>query len=225
MRDTQHHTPSALRYSDELFAPEDELLQRVRHAGESLHAGMMVSAYEGKMLHLFAQMIGAKRILEIGTFVGYSTLWMARALPDDGSLITLEYQAEHAALARDFFAQDTVAGTKITLMEGAALTSLTQIAATITEPFDLIFIDAAKGEYYDYLMSCEPMLRAGGLIIGDNSLLFGAMHGEPRQRASAKAITSMQAFNQHLAKQSLFTSVLIPTPEGMTVALKKPQNS
>ena len=223
MRDTHTQSPTAYSYSDALFAPEDALLQHIRAAGEALHVGMMVSAYEGKMLHLFARMIGAKRILEIGTFVGYSTLWMARALPEDGALITLEYQAEHADLARGFFAQDNVAGKKISLIEGAALTSLATLPQS--ELFDLIFIDAAKGEYHDYVMLCEPLLREGGLIIGDNSLLFGAMYGEPRGRASKKAIASMQAFNQHLANTVHYTSVLIPTPEGLTVALKNPKIS
>lgn len=211
---------SAIVYSDGLFAPEDTLLQTIRTKGEALHAGMMVSAYEGKMLHLFARMIGAKHILEIGTFVGYSTLWMARALPQDGTLTTIEFNPLHAELAQGFFAQDAYAASRITLRQGAALEQLANIQQSFSHPFDLIFIDAAKGEYHDYLVLCEPMLRTGGLIIGDNTLLFGAMHGEARQRTSAKAIASMRAFNERLADNSHYSSVLVPTPEGMTVAIK-----
>ncbi len=224
MRDIHNPTPTAYSYTDALFAEEDTLLQQIRATGEHLRAGMMVSAYEGKMLHLFAKMIGAKNILEIGTFVGYSALWLARALPENGALITLEFNPDHAKLARNFFDQDPHVSTKITLMEGAALDTLEYIHTSHNEPFDLIFIDAAKSEYANYLRLCEPMLRVGGLIIGDNSLLFGAMYGDARQNTSKSAVASMQTFNQRLANKTLFTSVLIPTPEGLTVALKNPQN-
>jgi predicted O-methyltransferase YrrM len=207
-------------YIERTFIHEDSLLQAIRSTGESLRQGMMVSATEGKILHLFAKMAQATRILEIGTFVGYSTVWLARAMPEDGQLITLEFDSSHASIARDFFAQDASLQSRITVMEGAALTSLDTIALTHTQPFDLIFIDAAKSEYLRYLEACEPLLRKGGIIIGDNTLLFGALAGEPWQRTSASAIASMSAFNQRLGDASLYTGILIPTNEGLSVAIK-----
>ena len=207
-------------YIERTFAQEDALLQAIRATGDALRQGMMVSALEGKMLHMFARMISAKRILEIGTFVGYSTVWLARALPADGQLITLEFDGKHAALAHEFFAQDPAIAPRITLMEGAALSSLETLRTTITEPFDLIFMDAAKSEYYLYLQACEPMLRRGGVIIGDNSLLFGALAGEPWQRTSKSAIEAMTAFNARLGDPSFYSGILIPTDEGLSVAIK-----
>jgi predicted O-methyltransferase YrrM len=207
-------------YIERTFAQEDDLLRNIRTMGEGMRPGMMVSASEGKMLHTFAHMIGAKHILEIGTFVGYSTVWLARALPEDGQLTTLEFDAHHAQLAQGFFAKDTALASRITLMEGAALTSLEKLSSTITTPFDLIFIDAAKSEYHDYLLACEPMLRKGGLVIGDNSLLFGALAGEPWQRTSQSAIDAMTAFNARLGTPELYTGILFPTQEGLTVAVK-----
>lgn len=207
-------------YIERTFTEEDTLLQAIRAKGESLRQGMMVSALEGKLLHTLAAMMHADRILEIGTFVGYSSVWLARALPAHGQLTTLEFDANHAALARDFFAQDASLHTRITVLEGAALTSLDALQEQTKEPFDLIFIDAAKSEYFNYLLACEPLLRKGGLVIGDNSLLFGALAGEAWQRTSASAISAMTAFNQRLGDSSYYTGILLPTSEGMTIAVK-----
>lgn len=206
-------------YISSIFAGEDALLQRIREKGEALQAGMQVSAVEGKMLFCFARMAGAARILEIGTFVGYSTLWMARALPESGTLITLEADAKHADLAQGYFSESEVAG-KITIRRGKALESLAAMAGEALPPFDMVFIDAAKGEYAEYLTLVTPMIRKGGLIVGDNTLLFGAMAGEKPAHVSEKAVRSMQEFNRKLSDSTLFDSILLPTEEGMTVARK-----
>lgn len=219
MRKIGSERDGAARYSDEVFALEDPLLQRIRAAGEALRPGMMVSAHEGKMLHLFAKMVGARRVLEIGTFVGYSTVWLARALPEDGQVISIEFDAHHARLAREMIAEDALVASKITILEGKALEELDKLRQR-ESLFDVVFIDAAKAEYAQYLALCVPMLREGGLIIGDNTLLFGAMAGEPWQKTSRAAEESMRAFNAALAGDPCFTSVLIPTHEGLTVAMK-----
>lgn len=204
------------RYITEIFVQEDGLLAEVRAEGERLRPGMQVSPPEGKLLSVLAKLAGASRILEIGTFVGYSTLWLARALPEGGALVTLEQDEKHAAIAEDFFARSDVAG-RIRLLRGAALDTLPALEG---ESFDLVFIDAMKSEYSAYLDLVEPMLRPGGLVIGDNTLLFGAMVGEPRMQVSASAIEAMQQFNQRLANPAHYHGILLPTEEGLTVAQK-----
>lgn len=201
-------------YIDRTFAPEDELLTSVRLAGEALRPGMQISSGEGQLLYMLARMIDAKRIVEIGCFMGYSAIWMARALPQDGQLITLEASPEYAQTARTHFAQTDL---PITLLEGDAAASL----ATLEGPFDLVFIDADKSGYARYLDITLPMLRSGGLLIGDNSLLFGAMTGQAKQSVSNGAIEAMQQFNNRLATSDQVDAVMIPTDEGLTVARKR----
>ncbi len=210
------HTDPTLHYITQTFVEEDDLLRDVRAQGEALRAGMQISPLEGKLLYVLASLIQARRILEVGTFVGYSTLWLARALPTDGRLVTLEYDEKHANYAEAFFTRSAFAHT-IGLRRGAALETL---AAMRDETFDLVFIDAMKREYSDYLDCVEPMLRPGGLVVGDNTLLFGAMIGKPQQGVSADAIESIRRFNTRLADPTRYRSILLPTEEGLTVAQK-----
>lgn len=207
------------RYIAETFCPEDVLLERVKAKGEELVPGMQVSAVEGKTLHVLASLIQARHILEIGTFVGYSTLWLARALPSHGTLITLEYNPEHARFARGFF-DESEQKDQIEIRQGKALDSLQTIVRE-RRLFDLIFIDAAKAEYPEYVEMLLPQVRKCGLIIGDNSLLWGNLTGEPWQEASKGAIEGMKRFNSMLANPEYFTGTLLPTTEGLTVAVKK----
>lgn len=201
-------------YIDTTFAPEDALLQRVRKAGEQRRPGMQISAGEGKLLSMFAKLIGAKRILEVGCFVGYSAICMARALPKDGELITLEYSDEYAEVAQSHFDDSRL---PITLIKGNASASI----ATLDGAFDLIFIDADKLNYLNYLHATLPLLRQGGLMIGDNTLLFGAMLGQPDGQTSQAAIDAMKAFNETMAHSEQLEGILIPTTEGLTIAQKQ----
>lgn len=202
-------------YIDSHFAPEDALLAKVRAAGESLQAGMQISAGEGKLLSLFATITGAKRILEIGCFMGYSAICMARALPKDGALITIESRDEYAELAEQHIAQSNL---PITVIRGRALEQI----ASLEGLFDMIFIDADKISYAQYLQAALPLLREGGLMIGDNTLLFGAVYGQPTHRTSPSALKAMTQFNQRMNDGNPLEGVMIPTDEGLTVAIKRP---
>jgi len=204
---------ATIDYINGTFAPEDALLQQVRAVGESLAPGMQISPYEGKMLQLFARMISATRVLEIGSFVGYSTISLARALPADGTLVTLEFNPKHAAYARTHLASYP----QVQVIEGDALA----LIDTLDGPFDLLFIDAEKRSYMKYLDAAMPKLRSGALVIADNSLLFGALAGEPRIKVSAEAQEVMAALNRRLAQSDEFSGVMIPTEEGLTVAIKR----
>lgn len=196
------------------FAPEDALLQRVRAVGESLQEGMQVSAAEGRLLYLLARMVNAKRIIEIGSFVGYSSICMARALPADGQLISFERNPLHVEYARTHTRES---GLPITILEGDALALLSSMHGL----FDLVFLDGEKRRYLDYLDAVTPLVRKGGLVIADNSLLFGAVLGAPEQRASKEATLAMQRLNERLADSDAYEGIMLPTAEGMTIGIRK----
>jgi predicted O-methyltransferase YrrM len=213
-------TQGVFQYISELFAEETPALITARDKGETLVPGMQISPYEGKLLAMLVAMSGARHILEIGSFVGYSTLWMAGAMPDDGTLVTLEHASHHAQLTR---AHAALAGLdqRITVEEGEALPFL---EGYVPPPggVDLMFLDAAKREYPDYLSHATRLLCPGGLLVADNTLLFGHMIGEPQKNASQAAIEGMRCFNTELAASKLFQTIMLPTEEGMLIARKLP---
>lgn len=158
------------RYISQTFAAEDDVLRATRD--EMQREGVPsinVSASEGKLLHVLVLMTGAKRILEIGTLGGYSAIWMARALPPDGKLVSLELDPHHADVARRNVARAGLTD-KIEIRVGPASESLSQMAANGEAPFDLAFIDADKDGYVEYLGKTVPLVREGGLVLGDNTL-------------------------------------------------------
>lgn len=163
------------RYITGLLLPPDAALEAALAA--SVAAGLppiAVSPPQGKLLHLLARMQGAQNILEIGTLGGYSTIWLARALPPAGRLITLEVEPKHAEVARANFARAGLAGT-VELRLGPALETLPQLAAERRGPFDLIFIDADKPNIPHYFTWALPLSRRGGVIIIDNVVRKGAV--------------------------------------------------
>ncbi|MFC9929937.1 O-methyltransferase [Streptomyces sp. NPDC127190] len=150
------------------LSPDDEVLQAALRESEA--AGLppiAVTAAQGKLLHLLAQVQGARCILEIGTLGGYSTIWMARALPEDGRLISLEYSAKHAEVATRNLARaglDRITEVRV----GPALESLPKLADENPAPFDLVFIDADKVNNPHYVEWALRLTRAGSLIVLDN---------------------------------------------------------
>jgi len=178
---------------------------------------MQIRPYEGQLLQVLLGLIGARRVVEIGSFMGYSTMAMAMALPEGGTVLALEKNPDYAALIADH-AQKCGVADKVQVRSGDAMELLADIPASPL--WDAVFIDAEKRAYPDYLQRVEPLIRPGGLIIGDNTLLFGAMVGEPKQKVSAEATQAMRDFNARLADSSRYRAVLIPTEEGLTVAQK-----
>jgi caffeoyl-CoA O-methyltransferase len=158
--------------------------------------------------------MGARRVLEIGTFTGYSALCMAEGLPDDGELITLDRDPEATRVARDFFDRSPH-GRKIRLALGDALESLRALPAS--SPFDLAFIDADKERYLDYYEEILPRLRPGGLLVADNTLWSGRVL-DP-QAATDRAIA---AFNARLTSDPRVENVLLPVRDGLMLARKLP---
>ncbi|OYW14186.1 MAG: hypothetical protein B7X02_00620 [Rhodospirillales bacterium 12-54-5] len=211
---SRNNSPT-MDYITRMFVREPAWLNPVRERGEMLRAGMQVSPAEGKMLHWLLRISGAENILEIGSFIGYSTLWMAHALPPSGHITTLERDEKNAEIAAQHFFTSPHAA-QINIVQGDALAWLS--AQPLKPAYDFVFIDAEKRSYARYLESVMPLLKPRAWIVGDNSLLFGALSGEAPNAASSEAIAAIQQFNTLLADETRFESMLLPTTEGMTVA-------
>jgi predicted O-methyltransferase YrrM len=172
---TQDRWTAVDAYIDESVLGFDPVLNDVLEA--SAAGGLpsiAVSPSQGKFLFIIAKAIGARRILELGTLGGYSGVWLARALPPDGRLVTIEVDPKHAEVARRSFERAGVARV-IDLRVGQALDVLPQLGAEESAPFDLAFIDADKGHYPEYLKWAVQLCRPGALIIADNVVRDGAV--------------------------------------------------
>lgn len=202
-------------YLAETFAVEPQGLETARIAGEERHAGMQLSPYEGSLVAWLVKMSGATSILEMGTFMGYSALWMAST---GANVTTLEFSASNAVLARQHIENSPYAH-KITLHETEILEWLSSQKA---QPlYDFVFIDAEKKSYMAYLEAVLPLLKPNAWIVADNTLLWGAVSGEPTRSVSGEAVDVMKAFNKRLAGWEEFEGMMLPTLEGLTVARRR----
>jgi predicted O-methyltransferase YrrM len=163
------------RYFVEQVIPADPVMDAVREANAAAELPAIdVSPNEGKLLHLLARMQRAERILEVGTLGGYSTIWLARALPPHGRLVTLEFEAKHAAVAQENVRRAGLESL-VEIRQGAAEDSLAQLHAEGAAPFDLIFVDADKKSNPVYLEWSLRLSRVGSLIVVDNVVRDGAV--------------------------------------------------
>jgi predicted O-methyltransferase YrrM len=159
-------------FIDQLVAEDDVLVQARASAHEAGWPLPEVAPNQGKFLALIAEMIGARRVLEFGTFAGYSTIWLARAVGATGRVTTLEIDPERAALARENFRRAGLES-RIEVIVGPALKSAHALIAAADEPYDLAFIDADKPNNAAYLAAAVSLLRPGGVVIGDNVVRDG----------------------------------------------------
>lgn len=163
------------QYLDKMLIPRDATLKEaLATASKAKLPAIQVSSVQGKFLHLLVRIMGARNILEIGTLGGYSTIWMARALPEGGRIITLEADPKHAEVARKNFARSGVEN-KVELRLGKALDTLPEVAADGRGPFDMFFIDANKSNMPEYFEWSLKLARAGSVIIADNVVREGAV--------------------------------------------------
>ena len=180
----------AEQYIVEHLLGRDEALDSVLAAAQAAEMpDIQVSPTHGKLLMLLAQMHGAKKILEIGTLAGYSTIWLARALPADGKLITLEFDPKHAAVARSNIAKAGFAD-RVEVREGSALNTLPLLKAEGAGPFDFVFIDANKTGYSDYLDWALQLTRRGSVIVADNTVQAGRIADADCDDPTVQAIRS-----------------------------------
>lgn len=182
-------------YVDSSLSLSDDVLNRTIAANaDGGLPSIDVTAAQGKLLHLLARMIGAKRVLEIGTLGGYSTIWLARALPSDGRVVTLEFDPKHAAVARQNIDRAGL-GSVVDVRVGKALDVLPVIQKENTGPFDLIFIDADKVNNPNYFEWALKLSRPGSLIIVDNVVREGGLadgtSDDPAIRASRAVVELM----------------------------------
>jgi predicted O-methyltransferase YrrM len=201
-------------YVNDLYAPEDDALRWIQ--AEAARRGLpsiSVQPFEGRLLHMLVLMSGARKVVEIGTLAGYSSVWMARALPAGGKLFTLEMDSSHAAMARESFARAGVSD-RVEIREGAALDSLQTLSADT--PFDFVFIDADKTGYPAYLEWSIANLRAGGIVAAHNALRDGAVL-DPQDDGDH----AIAAYNRALANDPRLESYLFAIGDGLTVGVKK----
>ena len=200
-------------YVNDLFAREDEVLAWIQ--AETRRHDMpqiSLSPQEGRMLQWLAQLAGARKIVEIGTLAGYSGTWLARALPPDGVLHTLEVSSLHARVARASFARAGLED-RVQLHEGPALQSLQKLSAQ--GPFDLVFIDADKEGYPDYLAWSLDHLRVGGVIATHNAFRGGRVLAQ-----GSEGDEGMHRFNRSLATEARLSSTIIAIGDGIAVGIK-----
>jgi len=191
-------------YIDRLFVEEDEGLRAAAASStDGVIPDIRISGGQGKLLYLLLKLTGASRILEIGTLVGYSTIWMARALPEGGKLVSLECDPHHADVARRNIEKAGVAD-RVEVITGNAHDTLETMIADGESPFDLIFLDAEKPGYPEYLQKMLKLSRAGTLIAGDNVVRKGEVLNPQDEFAEGAA-----RFNELLAAEPAVEAVIL----------------
>lgn len=209
------------RYFDALFAPQDPVLsEALKTASEAGLPPIQVSPSQGALLNILVRAQNARAILEIGTLGGYSTIWMARGLPDDGRLVTLEIEPKHAAIARANFERAGLAG-RITLMLGPASQSLAKLVEDGAGPFDMVFIDADKVSTPEYLTFTLRLTRPGSVVIVDNVVRKGEVANASSSDPDVKGV---QGALEMFASDPRFVGAAIQTVgskgyDGLAIAL------
>ncbi|MCE2472645.1 MAG: O-methyltransferase [Anaerolineae bacterium] len=200
-------------YVGELFAREDATLRYVRQ--QTAVRGLpqiSLEPNEAKLLQLLVRLSGAVRVVEVGTLAGYSGICIARALPEQGQLITIEVSSVHAEVARAHFEYAGLAN-KVKVLQGAGLQVLPSLAKDA--PYDLMFIDADKGNYHNYLAWAADNLRVGGAVVADNAFWGGRIFDPKTEDDQA-----MVAFNRTLADHPQFDSAIIEVGDGIALGVK-----
>jgi len=207
--------PLAEEYAMRYTTPEDPLIKSVAEYTHAHHPDpqMLSGHLQGKFLEIFSILLKPRRILEIGTFTGYSALCMAKGLTNDGELHTIEIREETAAIARGNFSR-SIEHEKIILHIGDAL----QLIQTLDESWDLVFIDADKINYKAYYQLVLPRVRKGGVILADNVLFHGEVLEEPVKGKNAKAI---QSFNDFVLNDHSVDKVMLTVRDGLFLFRKK----
>jgi caffeoyl-CoA O-methyltransferase len=209
------------QYILKLVGGEDEALRAAdKSIMEEDLPPISVSANQGKFLHVLAKICRAKKILEIGTLAAYSTIWMARALPQDGKLITLEFDPHHARVAKNNIERAGLSKL-VDVRIGKAIELLPQLLANNEGPFDMIFIDADKPPYTEYFQWSLKLAHPGTLIVADNVIREGNVL-DPR--STDEMVQGVQRFNEYLSQSKSVTATIIQTVgakvhDGMALAV------
>ncbi len=212
MKTANHYTPPVMELVRSLVAPEDSVLAAARRrAGEAGLPAIEIAPEDGALLAALVRLLRPALIVEIGTLFGYSAIWMARALPSGGRMITIEHEPAHAAVARANLAAAGLDGT-VEVREGDAR----EVLATIPPPVDMVFVDADKASYPLYLAWAVAALRPGGLFAADNAFQGGRVV-DPGDDSSAIAVRAML---ESLAGDD-WHPAMAPTLEGLAIGIRR----
>ncbi|MEO8822321.1 MAG: O-methyltransferase [Ginsengibacter sp.] len=202
-------------YATSFSEPTDGLLKEIEDftLNHHAHSNMLSGPLQGKLLEMLSKIIRPQRILEVGTFTGYSALCLVKGLQPGGELHTMELRNEDAEIAQNYFTKSSH-NEQIILHRGNAL----EIIPTLDEKWDLVFIDADKINYITYYELVLPGLKKGGVILADNVLFHGEVLNE---KISGKNAIAIHAFNEHVAKDERVQQVIITLRDGLMMIIKK----
>jgi predicted O-methyltransferase YrrM len=202
-----------VQYTRALFAAEDPVLTaiRERHAAAEL-PDIFISPDEARLIQVLLRAVGARRVLEVGTLGGYSGVWMVRALPLDGTLVTIERDAARATVAQEAFARAGLAD-RVELIVGDAR----QLLPTLAPEFDAVFLDADKEPLEAYYHEAMRLLRVGGLLLCDNAFIHGRVVDDEDHEADVEGV---RALNRLAAHDARLCATIVPIRDGLTVGLK-----
>jgi caffeoyl-CoA O-methyltransferase len=196
-------------------ADEGEHLRRLKQAArEAGIPAIWVAPEQASFMQVLLGVAGARRVVEVGTLAGYSAIAMARALPPDGHVDTIELEARHADFAEAWVASSDVAG-RVTVHRGAGLDVLPRLR---DGAYDAAFLDADKGNYPGYLEHALRLLRPGGLVMVDNAFAFGQLFHE---RPTDREVGAVRSFNDHMAREARVQAVIVPLGDGLWVGCKR----
>lgn len=206
-------------YVSELLVDEDPQLADVRERSSAAGLpGIQLTQEDTRHLAFLQASCQAKRVLEIGTLGGYSGLCIARNLPEDGHLYTVDIEAKHVAVAKETF---SIYGyeNQVTCIEAPGLDGFAQVAAE--GPLDFIFLDADREHYPEYLELAAKALRPGGILVADNTFAYGRISSEPADEGEAALIEGCRKFNEAILTHPAFVATILPTGEGLTVGVRR----
>lgn len=211
---TRHEVNPVYSYIESLYTEEIGKVA-VPNEASTNEQQMQIAPFEGMILYLLLKSIGAKNVLEIGTLLGYSTMWLAKAVGEDGSVVTIEKSETTFLKASKFL----VGHKNVRCINSDAISYLQN--SEFTEKLDAVFIDADKTNYAQYFDLCLPLVRSGGLIVVDNTLMYGEILQDNSERFREKTLNAIRDFNQKVSQSTLVESIILPTNSGLTIALKK----
>lgn len=209
-----------LQYIRDLYAKENIILKEIREQLKLIKRPININPEEGRLLQLLIKMTNSKQIVEIGTLYGYSTIWMANILQNNpnAKIYTIEKDIESYEIANKYFEKLNLLNI-IKSYNGIALEILDQ---QLTGIYDMVFIDANKGDYLKYLEWADLHIKSGGLIVLDNTLLSGAVYmNELPEKITQSCKEKMINLNNILTDENKYLSLMLPTAEGFTIVVKK----
>jgi caffeoyl-CoA O-methyltransferase len=209
--------PALARYVLDTYRPEDPVLAEIR--GRAARSGLpdiQVAALDARHLEVLVRIVGVRKAVEIGTLAGYSAVSIVRGMLEGGVLYTIEADPHHADVAAESFRKAGISD-QVRQLRGGAMDLLP--ALSVEGPFDLVFIDADKESYHRYLDWAAANLRPGGVVLADNAFLFGGL-AQPAGGQPSPGRKAMDAFHRRLAESGEFRGTVLPTGEGLAMAIK-----